>query len=135
MKLITRDTDYAIRAIGCIANSKEDVVDVGFLSKNLKVPRPFLRKILQILTKKGILNSLKGRGGGFSLNVDPKKITVLNLIEIFQGPFQLNEHKFRGKRCHNVNLCDLKKKLDKIERHVVKDLKAIDMTIWMKQSA
>lgn len=132
VKLITRDTDYAIRAIGCIASANGEKIDVGTLAEKLKVPRPFLRKILQLLTKKGLLNSSKGKGGGFTLNVDPKKVSLFDLMEIIQGPFHLNEHKFRGRQCHNVNLCMLKKELDKIEERLIKDLRSIDMTIWMK---
>ena len=57
MKLITRDTDYAIRALSCIAADKEKVYTVTELTKSLDVPRPFLRKILQILNHKGLLKS------------------------------------------------------------------------------
>ena len=71
MKLITRDTDYAIRAITYMAKHKESRVSVKELVKNLKVPRPFLRKILQVLDKKGLLRSYKGKGGGFLLNTRP----------------------------------------------------------------
>ena len=55
MKLITRDTDYAIRALCFIARFKKKIVSVSELVKVLKIPRPFLRKILQTLNKKRIL--------------------------------------------------------------------------------
>ena len=59
MKLITRDTDYAVRALIFIIKQKKEVISVNKLINNLKLPRPFLRKILQVLNKKGILNSAK----------------------------------------------------------------------------
>ena len=125
MKLITRDMDYAIRAISCIASTKEKTVTVAALSKRLDMPKPFLRKILQNLNKKGLLKSSKGAGGGFSLVVNPGRITVFHLMEIFQGRFQISEHTFRGKLCPQVNTCKLKKRLDSMENFVEKELKSI----------
>ena len=64
MKLITRDTDYAIRALCCIAKRKETIISVDKLVKQLRIPRPFSRKILQTLNKRKILRSYKGTSGG-----------------------------------------------------------------------
>lgn len=125
MKLITRDTDYGIRALCFIAKEKGKVVAVPQLVKALKIPRPFLRKILQILNKEGIVISLKGVGGGFRLALIPDKIFLVKLIEIFQGPFKLNECMFKKILCPNRSCCALKKKMDRIEDHVISELSAI----------
>ena len=55
MKLITKDTDYAVRAIMYIAGSDKKIVSTAELMENLRLPRPFLRKILQVLVKHRIL--------------------------------------------------------------------------------
>ena len=65
MKLITRDTDYALRALCFIAKHKKEIISVDRLAEESKIPRPFLRKILQKLNRAGILKSYKGQGGGF----------------------------------------------------------------------
>lgn len=62
MKLITRDTDYALRAVCFIARDKERVTSASELVKNLSIPQPFLRKLLQILSRGRILRSHKGQG-------------------------------------------------------------------------
>ena len=125
MKLLTRDTDYAVRALTSIAGSKDVMFTVSDLAEKLDIPRPFLRKILQILNKRGLLKSYKGKGGGFSLVVDPNKINIFALIETFQGPFTLCEHVFKGKTCPNIKTCYLKDKLDDIEESLVKSLRSI----------
>ncbi|MEA2087966.1 MAG: Rrf2 family transcriptional regulator [Candidatus Caldatribacteriota bacterium] len=127
MKLITRNTDYAIRALCCIAESKKELLSADQLVKSLDMPRPFLRKILQILNKEGLLNSSKGKGGGFALTVSPGKITLIDLMKIFQGPIKLNECTFKKKVCPNVKDCLLKKKIDEIEKEVILRLKAITL--------
>jgi len=125
VKLITRNTDYAVRALCCIAEQKQEVISADQLVKFLKMPRPFLRKILQTLNKEGLLNSSKGKGGGFTLAVSPGKITLTDVMEIFQGPLKLNECTFKKMVCPNVKDCLLKKKIDEIEKEVILRLKAI----------
>ncbi|MFH1459013.1 MAG: Rrf2 family transcriptional regulator [Candidatus Omnitrophota bacterium] len=132
MKMITRDTDYAIRALGCIAQTKERIVTVSHLQKELAMPRSFLRKILQLLTKKGLLRSAKGKGGGFSLDKNADKITIFDVIEIFQGPLKLNKHVFKGKICPAIEACIFKKKLDIIEGNLINEFKAITIKSLLK---
>lgn len=132
MKLITRDTDYALRSICFMVKSKEKIVSVSELVKVLKTPRPFLRKSLQVLNRKGILKSYKGLGGGFSLAKPANKIFLIDLIEIFQGPFRLNECFFKKVVCPQKNTCALKKKIDKIEKYVISQLSAITIADLLK---
>ncbi|HZK10898.1 MAG TPA: Rrf2 family transcriptional regulator [Atribacterota bacterium] len=132
MKLITRNTDYAARALCCIAEQKEEIVTVNQMVKCLEMPRPFLRKILQILNKEGLLNSCKGKGGGFALALLPEKIFLIDLMKIFQGPVRLNECKFKKSDCSHINDCLLKKKIDEIEKEVIAKLKAITISSILK---
>ena len=72
MKFITRDTDYALRALIFMAKAlREDnkkIVTVEDIVSGEKLPKVFLRRILQILAEKKVLSSYKGKKGGFSLN-------------------------------------------------------------------
>lgn len=125
MKLITRDTDYAIRSLAYMAMHKDEIVNVASLMAQVKIPKPFLRKILQILTKGGILLSYKGIGGGFKLRKEASSIHITDIMEVFQGPVSLNECFFKKKICPGRSTCPLKKKIDKIERYVASELRAI----------
>lgn len=122
MKLITRHTDYAIRALCYIAARKDKIVPVTELVSALKIPRPFLRKILQTLTRSGILKSCKGKGGGFSAAHKLKQVPLAELIKIFQGSLQLNECTFKKKACPNRNTCTLRKRIIYIEKRTFADL-------------
>ena len=77
-----------------------------------------------------MLKSHKGRGGGFVLETSPSKVTILDLIEIFHGPFHREECTLKKKVCPKVKTCVLKKKLDKIEKGVAKlKLKSMNIQI------
>ncbi|HOX54687.1 MAG: Rrf2 family transcriptional regulator [Candidatus Omnitrophica bacterium] len=127
MKLITRDTDYAIRALRYIAAHKDSIVSVAELVDRLKIPRPFLRKLLQILNKEGLLESIKGQGGGFRLCCSARKIYLVDLMKIFQGDLTLNECRFKKLLCPNTKTCLLRKRLNRIEKYVIKELKSITL--------
>jgi Rrf2 family protein len=131
MKLITRNTDYAIRVLILMAKEKR-FFSVREISLKLKMPHAFLRRILQILHKKNILKGYKGKGGGFLLEKKPKEIKILELIRIFQGELKLNECLFKKSLCPNVKKCPLKRKLDRIERYVISKIKEIDLESLMK---
>lgn len=133
MKLIKRDADYAVRAICYIAKNKGRITSAAELVKELKIPRPFLRKILQILNKKKILGSLKGKGGGFDLAMSPDKIRLTDIIEAFQGPIRLNECLFRRDPCANKKVCPLKKRIDNIERYVLAELRSVTIAVLVKK--
>ena len=79
--LLTKKTEYALLALISIAKS-ESPKNVDALSRELNIPKPYLAKILQGFAKNNILNSFKGINGGFTLKVDPNKLTILQISEI-----------------------------------------------------
>ena len=125
MKLITKDTDYAIRALCYITKSKKKIISVSEFARNLKISHSFLRKILQVLNKKHLLKSYKGKGGGFVLSKEASKIFVIDIIKIFQGPVSLHRHIFKKSTCPNIKICILKNKLDKMQQQMISELKSI----------
>jgi Rrf2 family protein len=126
MKLITRNTDYALRAICYIAKRKE-VVTVAELVRVLGVPRPFMRKILQRLSKEDVLESYKGQGGGFELKIPPAKVFIVSIMRIFQGPVGLNGCFLKKAICPNRGKCLLRKKIQTIENNALEQLKKINI--------
>ena len=127
MKLITRNTDYGMRALCYIAKQSGKSVSAAEMVAALGIPRPFLRKILQILSGEGLLESTKGQGGGFTLARPAKKVLLTDLIRIFQGSIQLNECMFKKKACPNRRDCVLKEEIDRIEKQVLERLRKISI--------
>ncbi len=126
MKLITRNTDYALRAL-CYLSKQKEIVSVNELVKKLGVPHPFMRKILQQLNKHRILESFKGQGGGFKLEISPEKIYIIQIMRIFQGNIGLNGCFLKKDICPNKGKCVLRKKIHLIENNVFEQLKKINI--------
>jgi len=128
-KIIIRNTDYAVRALCYMAarerEEKGGIITVTELVKELGMPRPFLRKILQKLNAAKLLISRKGKGGGFRLARQADKIFITQVMEIFQGPFKLNDCMFKRKICPNRKACFMRKKLEAIEEFAAAQLKGV----------
>ncbi len=77
--LITRASEYALLSLVILVKSPSPV-DSQVLSKELKISKSFLSKILQFLTKAKILKSFRGANGGFMLARQSNKITILEVI-------------------------------------------------------
>ncbi len=134
MKLITREIDYAVRALIYLAdNGNEKKVSVSELVDELGITRPFLRKIMQLLAKAGVIESYKGNKGGFKLLKKPEDIYLIDMIEIFQGKFTLNECLLSKDICPNKGDCILSDRIDDIEEKVKKELESIDLRSLVKK--
>lgn len=89
---ITRQADYATRTILHLARiGKNERVATSQVAKEQKIPPAFLVKIISQLSIAGILHTSRGIRGGVKLAREPKKITLLEVIEAIDGPIQLNE--------------------------------------------
>jgi Rrf2 family protein len=88
---ITRETDYAVRCVLRLSETPDEVVMADDLAAVTSVSKPFLAKILQKLTKAGIVRSFRGVKGGFRLTRRPKDITLLDVIEAIEGAISMNK--------------------------------------------
>lgn len=98
---ITRETDYAIRCVLHLSQDPDKVIMVDAISRDSKIPKSFLAKILQKLSKAGIVRSFRGVKGGYQLEKHPSEISLLNIIETIEGPVVMNECAM------NKNFCDM----------------------------
>ncbi|MCM2266712.1 MAG: Rrf2 family transcriptional regulator [Elusimicrobiales bacterium] len=125
MNLINRDVDYAARALVYMARANKPTVSVTQMHGAVGVTRPFLRKILQKLHKAGILQAVKGKGGGFAMARRPEAVTLNQLVEVLQGPLKLNDCVFRKKICQNHGACILRHKIAAIEGRLAAEIAGI----------
>ncbi len=124
MNLITRDTDYAVRALCFMAQNPERVVSVTDLGTRFAIPRQYLRRILQSLARHNILESSRGQGGGFKLRKHPSRILLSDLMEVFHGALDFTRCVFRSAACPNQANCPLRKTVKQIEKNALIELRA-----------
>ncbi|MCI0468438.1 MAG: Rrf2 family transcriptional regulator, partial [Nitrospirae bacterium] len=76
---ITRETDYAIRSVLHLAEKPEGIAMIDEISKSRDIPKTFLAKILQKLTRAKIVKSHRGVKGGFQIARPPDKINLYDV--------------------------------------------------------
>jgi len=133
MSLINRNTDYAIRALVYLAREKDGVVAVSQLAKAEKMPRPFLRRIMQVLCQNDLVISRQGKTGGFSLKKNPTEISLGEVARVFQGGVDISQCLFQELICHNHQNCFLRKRLKKIEKIVVSELERTKIASFLTE--
>jgi Rrf2 family protein len=86
--MFSKSSTYAIRAVLYLGknSTQEHKVSVDTIAEKIGIPREFLAKILQQLTKHKLVVSAKGRNGGFYLSDNQKKSSLLKVIQCFDGP-------------------------------------------------
>jgi Rrf2 family transcriptional regulator, iron-sulfur cluster assembly transcription factor len=84
--IFSRQCEYALRAVVYLAvRQPGELISIGEVATDLKIPVHFLAKIFQDLSKKQLLYSKKGPGGGFRLGVPAKEITLFHIVEAIDG--------------------------------------------------
>ena len=82
--MLSRSSEYAIRALAYLAAQKTRPWLLSRqIAEELGMPPPFLAKILQTLAGVGILESQRGRGGGFKLLKRPEALSLYEIVEPF----------------------------------------------------
>ncbi len=106
---VTREGDYALRAVIYLAASHPRICSAGEVSREQKIPTKFLARIMLKLVKKGLINSLPGSKGGYRLARAPEEISFLNVLEAVEGPLLINaclEEDFGD--CEHEEVCGMK---------------------------
>ncbi len=88
--MLSKKSQYAFKALIYLAERyNKGPVLIAEISKKKKIPLKFLENILLELKKAGILDSKKGKGGGYFLEKDPSKIKVASVIRLINGPIAM----------------------------------------------
>jgi Rrf2 family protein len=91
MLKISRLTDYGLLASVYLARKSGEVVAAREIADFYQLPLPALTKVLKTLHHGGVISSHRGVGGGYSFDGDAEGVTLGQLIEVLEGPWDLVE--------------------------------------------
>ena len=88
--MLSKKTQYGLKALGYLASKYgQGPVLISEIAKRKKIPIKFLESILLQLKNKGVLDSKKGKGGGYYLAKDPHSILLADVLSLVDGPIAL----------------------------------------------
>ncbi|HJW93715.1 MAG TPA: Rrf2 family transcriptional regulator [Thermoanaerobaculia bacterium] len=91
MLKISRLTDYGLLATVYLARKAGEVVAAREIATFYHLPLPMITKVLKTLHAGGIVQSYRGAGGGYSFDGDADIVTLGQIIETLEGPWNLVE--------------------------------------------
>lgn len=114
--MLSQSVEYALRAVVYLAREGEPRTTAQ-VADATQVPAAYLSKVLQGLSRAGIVRSQRGIGGGMTLVPTPKELTILDVVSAVD-PLQRIESCPLGLREHGVKLCALHRRLDNAMKSV-----------------
>ncbi|MFN2298623.1 MAG: RrF2 family transcriptional regulator [Anaerolineales bacterium] len=131
---ITRQADYAIRAILYLAeNEKKGRAPTNLIASAKHIPPSFLAKIISQLSVAGLVNTSRGARGGVTLSRPSDEITLLEVIEAIDGPISINECALDLSVCEFGKTCLVGPVWCKLQEELVSRLKAVTFRQLVKE--
>ncbi|MGZ8852956.1 MAG: RrF2 family transcriptional regulator [Thermoanaerobaculia bacterium] len=91
MLKISRVTDYGLLAAAYLARKHGEVVAAREVAMFYHLPLPMITKVLKALIHGGVVSSHRGVGGGYSFDGDAESVTLGQLLDVLEGPWDLVE--------------------------------------------
>jgi Rrf2 family protein len=119
--MLSNTSKYAIRAVIYLAlfAGEDKKIGIKQISKDLKIPTPFLGKILQTLAKHKLLSSTKGPHGGFGLGKPAKEIALIEIVDLIDGQDLFKKCLIRLEDCNEKEPCSAHKKYVEIRQNLL----------------
>ncbi|MFH1542327.1 MAG: RrF2 family transcriptional regulator [bacterium] len=108
MKMSTKGR-YAVTAMFDLASEGVGVpISAAVISKRQKISLSYLEQLLNKLKRAGLIKTLKGPSGGYSLAKEPTKISVGDIVRATEGPVALADCTSKGTCCPKSGCCSTK---------------------------
>jgi Rrf2 family protein len=106
--ILNRSTQYTLQVLlHLVAHPSGGPVLARELAEQLRLPQPYLAKLLQEPCRAGWLSSTRGRGGGFTLNPGTERLTLLDIVALTRGERSHRDCLLGFKACDDETACVL----------------------------
>lgn len=128
MLKITRQTDYAVRVVLALAARGEAArVSSGVIQREMQIPRAFMGRIVAQLAQSGLVLTFPGRDGGLSLPCPPENISLLQVVEAFEGKLLLSDclQPTGDDDCPFIERCPVRSKWGRAQSAMAREMASI----------
>jgi Rrf2 family transcriptional regulator, nitric oxide-sensitive transcriptional repressor len=109
--MFSQTVEYALRAVVHLASKAPAARTTDQIAEATRVPKAYLSKVLQGLSRAGVVHSQRGIGGGITLTKGPTDVTILEVVNAVEPLGRIRECPL-GLATHGVHLCPLHRRLD-----------------------
>lgn len=124
--MLSQTSEYALRAVSCLAYSSDELTPTPVLARYTKVPSNYLAKVLQLLAQADLIVGRRGVGGGYRLAKPATDITMLDVVNAID-PVRRIESCPLGLPNHSGTLCALHRAMDDAAKHLLDTFGSVTM--------
>lgn len=136
--MFNRSTEIAISAMSRLveaAETGEGPQTAGQIAEARGVPRPFVAKVLTVLSQRGFVAGSPGRRGGYSLARPPAEITLLHIAECFERFDRPTPCPFGPGKCGGETKCPLHDRIAGIQGELHDFLAQTTLAVFLQAGA
>jgi len=132
-----KSTRFALYACLEMARAGDGLVTIPAIAAKFAISAHHLAKVMQLLVKRGLAEAVRGAAGGYRLARPAKEVTLLDIVEIFEGNARLERCLLddADRTCERAELCRLKKVFDEIEHQAYFTLKSTRLSALVEPLA
>jgi Rrf2 family protein len=130
MLTLSRKCDYALIALVHLAKFRGEVASAREIADHYEIPLPLLMNILKLLHREGVVNSVRGARGGYSLAADPEQVSLKDVVFMVEGPVRLvkcADSREDEQRCRRTNLCPVRPSALKLHKKFAEFLDGVSL--------
>ncbi|NNJ55062.1 MAG: Rrf2 family transcriptional regulator [Bacteroidia bacterium] len=130
--MLSRACEYGVKAVICltIASREDRIKSIGDISRNIQTPEAFTAKVLQKLVRAGLVNSIKGKNGGFYINKEKaENLKLWDVVQIIDGDDLRYRCLLGLSNCSNAKPCPVHESYKTIREDLVRFLKRTEIKI------
>jgi len=129
MVRISKLTDYGVIIMTFLATRpKSKVFQAREIAQHTSIALPTVSKLLKTLVKNELLASERGVHGGYHLKVEPESISIVDLIQILEGPLAITECNLTHTTCQSAAFCGIRAPWQHINRVITQALDSIKLS-------
>jgi len=135
---ITRSTRYALYAAAEMARAGDAPVTVTEVARRYGIPAGALAKVFQQLVRDGVAIGTRGIGGGYRLARPASKITVLEVMRVFERPRAPGScvlHDRPGQECPEASACNLHWLFEEVDELVRCTYESVTLETLIRRAA
>jgi Rrf2 family protein len=125
---LTKKADYGLIALRHLASIPGATASTKDIADAYHLPVPLLAKVLQQLTRAGILRSVAGTNGGYKLSRDARRISALEVVRAIDGPVILTHCFTEHGTCDQSENCTVREPLRRVHEAILELLDRFTIT-------
>lgn len=133
--MLSNSSKYAINAVLYLAVHSDETKKISAreVAEAIDIPSPFLSKLFQILSRKNVISSSKGPGGGFYMTRENLNLSLIEIVKHLDGLENFEDCVLGLKKCSSDKPCPIHYSIQPLKKQFLKELNENSVASFAKK--